>query len=63
MLAGNVKSVLPHPTRIGLPVVALGSDYDLQVVGTEIVGDVGYRHAEEQVRVTLVQQSTRGDHA
>ena len=27
--------------------------------GHRIVGDVGYRHAEEQVRVTLVQQSTR----
>lgn len=34
MLAGNVKALLPGPSRISLPSVAVGGDYDLSVVGT-----------------------------
>lgn len=61
MLAGNVKSVLPHPSHIGLPVVALGHDYDVQVVGTRIVADMGYQVGDEVMRVTLVRQTRETD--
>lgn len=56
MLAGNIKTVLPHPSHIGLPVVALGRDYHVRVVGAKVVGDVGYLVDGEAVRVTLVRQ-------
>ena len=34
MLGGNVKALLPGPSRISLPAVAVGSDYQMSVVGT-----------------------------
>lgn len=57
MLAGNIKAVLPHPSRIGLPIVAFGSNYDLQVVGAEEVGWVNYDCEGTRFSVTLVRES------
>ena len=34
---GNVKALLPAPSQISLPAVALGSDYEISVVGTSSV--------------------------
>lgn len=61
MVAGNIKSVLPHPSRIGLPVVAFGNDYQLQVLGTVTAGAVAYQCAGERLTVTLVRQEHEGN--
>lgn len=59
MTAGNIKAVLPHPSRIGLPVVAFGQDYHLQVLGTETAGTVTYECLGELMSMTLVRQEER----
>lgn len=56
MMAGNIKAVLPHPSRIGLPVVAFGNDYQLQVLGTVTAARVAYDFDGDVLTVTLVRQ-------
>lgn len=55
MLAGNIKALLPEPSRISLPAVALGADYDLQVIGTRVVVAVAFQCAGFPLLVTLLQ--------
>lgn len=55
MLAGNVKALLPQPSRISLPAVALGADYDLRVIGTQVVAAVSFVCAGSPLVVTLLQ--------
>lgn len=59
MVAGNLKVVLPNPCHLGLPVVAFGSDYQLNVLGTEKAGVVSYESEGEPFVVTLLRQSDR----
>lgn len=55
MLAGNIKALLPQPSRISLPTVALGADYALRVIGTQLVAEVTFRCADAPIVVTLMQ--------
>jgi chemotaxis protein CheX len=57
MLGGNVKALLPGPSRISLPAVAVGSDYQMSVVGTNTVTSVSFTCDGHPLRVTLLQQS------
>lgn len=57
MIAGNIKSILPSPCNLGLPVVAIGRDYQLQVMGTETAGDVTFESDGDRLRVCMVRQS------
>lgn len=58
MLAGNIKALLPEPSRISLPAVAEGGDYDLRIMGTEPVGRVAFSCAGEVLVVTLLERLT-----
>jgi chemotaxis protein CheX len=53
MLAGNIKALLPEPSRISLPTVALGADYDLTVPGTHLIATVPFRCRDRAVEVTV----------
>jgi chemotaxis protein CheX len=55
MLAGNIKALLPDPSRISLPTVAAGGDFDLSVVGTSRVAGVQFRCGEGALEVTVHQ--------
>jgi chemotaxis protein CheX len=61
MLAGNIKALLPHPSRITLPVVAFGSDYQLAMLGTHIRAEVTFSSQGESFVVSVLQQSRGGD--
>lgn len=61
MLGGNVKALLPGPSRISLPAVAVGSDYQLSVVGTSTVTSLAFSCDGHPLRVTLLQQSGQAD--
>ena len=63
MLGGNVKALLPGPSRISLPAVAVGSDYHLSVVGTNAVTSVSFICDGHPLRITLLQQSGQADPA
>jgi CheY-specific phosphatase CheX len=60
MVAGNIKAVLPHPSQIGLPVVAFGNDFSIRVLGGEVAGEVVYVSDEAPLAVTLVRRADRG---
>ena len=63
MLGGNVKALLPGPSRISLPAVAVGSDYHMSVVGTNAVTSLTFTCDGHPLRVTLLQQSGQPDPA
>ena len=63
MLGGNVKALLPGPSRISLPAVAVGSDYHMSVVGTNAVTSLSFTCDGHPLRVTLLQQSGQADPA
>jgi chemotaxis protein CheX len=57
MLGGNVKALLPAPSQISLPAVAIGSDYQLSVVGTSQVARVSFSCDGQSLVITLLQRS------
>lgn len=57
MFAGNVKALLPQPSRISLPTVAFGADYELTVVGTRAVATVSFTCEGSPLTVTLLERS------
>lgn len=57
MLAGNVKALLPAPSRISLPTVAFGADYELAVVGARPVVTVSFTCDSSPFTVTLLERA------
>lgn len=55
MLAGNVKALLPEPSRISLPTVAFGNDYAITVLGTKPVATVSFTCTDAPLVVTVMQ--------
>lgn len=55
MMAGNVKALLPEPSRISLPAVAFGNDYAITVLGTKPVATVAFTSADAPLVVTVLQ--------
>jgi chemotaxis protein CheX len=55
MLAGNFKALLPHPSHISLPTVAVGAHYDLTVVGTRQMMVVGFRCGGGLLQISVHQ--------
>ena len=58
MLGGNVKALLPGPSQISLPAVAVGSDYELSVVGTTEMARISFRCDDEPLLITLLRRSS-----
>ena len=61
MLAGNLKALLPEPCAISLPAVAVGSDYNMAVVGSTVVARVPFICDGQPLVVTLVERSDKDD--
>lgn len=57
ILAGNIKALLPQPCRIALPVVALGRDYQVQMLRTRPLAEVAFGCRGDMFVVTLLEQS------
>jgi chemotaxis protein CheX len=53
MLAGNIKALLPDPSRISLPTVAVGAHYAVSVVGTTQAAAVRFRCGDGLLQVSL----------
>lgn len=63
MVAGNVKALLPQPSAISLPTVALGSHYEISVVGARTVATVALVSESYPLVVSIVQRSADVDKA
>lgn len=57
MVAGNLKTALPGPSRMGLPIVTVGSDYEVSIPKARLVGLVAYRSGGDCLRVSLAQEA------
>ena len=57
MMAGNLKALLPEPSALSLPAVALGSDYEFGVLGTEVLATVPFTCIGQPLVVMVVQRS------
>jgi chemotaxis protein CheX len=55
VIGGNVKALFPGPSRISLPTVAVGSDYEVGVVDTTAVTSVSFTCDGHPMLVTLFQ--------
>ena len=55
MVAGNLKSVLPHGVGLSMPSVVEGSDYTLRVCGAKSVERVTFSSALGIFRITLIE--------
>jgi CheY-specific phosphatase CheX len=63
MVAGNIKSLLPERCQISLPAVALGSDQQFSVVGTEVATSVAFSCDGRPLLITLLQNRSNGGRA
>jgi chemotaxis protein CheX len=61
MLGGNLKAVLPGPSQISLPTVAVGSDYDVGVPDAKVVTRVPFVCDGEPLLVTLFEAEVKSD--
>jgi chemotaxis protein CheX len=61
VIGGNVKALFPGPSRISLPAVAVGSDYQLGVVESSPVTAVPFECAGQPLLITLFEDSTDGE--
>lgn len=55
MTGGNIKSLLPEPSYLSLPAVAV-TNFALRIPGTELVSTVNFKCNEHNFAVTLVKR-------
>lgn len=55
VIGGNVKALFPGPSRISLPSVAVGTDYELGVVETSSITEVPFICGGYPLRVKLFE--------
>lgn len=55
MLAGNLKSVLPHGIGLSMPSVVEGTDYSLRVCGGSLIDRMPFSGALGVIWVTLIE--------
>jgi chemotaxis protein CheX len=51
MIGGNMKSLVPGPSFLSLPSVTTGRDFDFEVSGAKLIGDVSLNCGGEPIRV------------
>ncbi len=56
MIAGNLKTALPGHARMGLPIVTVGSDYEVTIPKARLVGLTAYRSEGDCLCVSLAQE-------
>jgi len=55
MLAGNLKSILPHGIGLSMPSVVEGTDYSLRVCGGSLIDRLPYSSPLGVIWVTLIE--------
>jgi chemotaxis protein CheX len=55
MLAGNLKSVLPHGIGLSMPSVVEGTDYSLRICGGNLVDRMPFSSEKGVIWVTLIE--------
>lgn len=58
IMAGNIKALLPEPSRLSMPAVAFGSDYGMNVIGSRTIARAPFTCGGQVFTVTLVEGSS-----
>jgi chemotaxis protein CheX len=56
-LGGNLKALLPSPSGLSLPAVAMGDDYNVRVTDTDVAARVRLSCDGDPVIITLLERS------
>lgn len=56
MIGGNLKSLLPSPSSLSLPIVVTGSEFNLKMHHAELVDDVVLGSDTGRLRVSLYER-------
>ncbi|MCP4901143.1 MAG: chemotaxis protein CheX, partial [bacterium] len=59
MTAGNVKALLAHDSYVSLPTVVEGSDYDLIVLESTLLGEVSFTCEQQWLTVSVFESKPR----
>jgi chemotaxis protein CheX len=61
IIGGNIKGLLPEPSRLSVPAVFQGHDSNLTVKGSRLVSTVGFDCEGQPLRVTLMKRNAQPD--
>lgn len=61
IIGGNLKGLLPEPSRLSVPEVFQGKDSNLTVKGSRLVSAVGFHCEGQPLRVALVKREAQRD--
>jgi chemotaxis protein CheX len=61
IIGGNIKGLLPEPSRLSVPAVFRGNDSNLTVKGSRLVSAVGFQCEGQPLRVTLMRREPEND--
>jgi chemotaxis protein CheX len=56
IIGGNIKGLLPEPSRLSVPAVFQGSESNLTVKGSRLVSAVGFHCEGQPLRVALMRR-------
>jgi chemotaxis protein CheX len=56
MVGGNIKTLLPEPSRLSMPSVTKGSDYMFSVGGGEIVSQLSFSCEGKPFQVAVIER-------
>ena len=56
-LGGNLKALLPSPSSLSLPMVAMGDAYNVRVADTQVAARVALSSGGDPVIVTVLERS------
>lgn len=59
MTGGNVKALLPGPSRLSLPSVVNGADFSISSPGGTVLREVAFQTGGSQIRVQVVEARRR----
>jgi chemotaxis protein CheX len=57
MLGGNIKSLLPEPCKLSLPVVVQGNGYSTNIPGSESLAQAAFLCQGQPIQAMLLQQN------
>jgi chemotaxis protein CheX len=58
MIAGNLKALVPPPSRVSLPTIVEGLPYSYRIPGARVLNELTFACLGKRIRVTVLEQET-----
>lgn len=56
MIAGNLKALMPPPSRVSLPTIVEGLTYSWRIPGARVINELTFACLGKRIRVTVLEQ-------